>query len=103
MSEKLIGYNGKIAYVNLSEQKVDIKELNPQLAKDYLGGAGLSAKLTYDLLSEADYEILKKDPFSDINPVIFATGPITGTMRPSSGRYVAVSYTHLTLPTTPYV
>ena len=87
MSE-LIGYNGKIAYVNLSEQKVDIKELDPQIAKDYLGGAGLSAKLTYDLLSEADYETLKKDPFSDINPVIFATGPITGTMRPSSGRYV---------------
>ena len=88
MSEKLIGYNGKIAYVNLSEQKVDIKELDPQIAKDYLGGAGLSAKLTYDLLSDADYEALKKDPFSDNNPLIFSTGPITGTMRPSSGRYV---------------
>ena len=96
MSEKLIGYNGKIAYVNLSEQKVDIKELDPQIAKDYLGGAGLSAKLTHDLLSDADYATLKNDPFSDINPVIFATGPITGTMRPSSGRYVVTAISPLT-------
>jgi len=43
MSENLIGYNGKIAYVNLTDQVVD--------AKDYLGGTGLSAKITYDLLS----------------------------------------------------
>jgi len=85
---ELIGYNGKIAYVNLSEQKVDVKDLDPQIAIDYLGGAGLGAKLTYDLLSEADYATLKNDPFSEINPVIFATGPVTGTMRPSSGRYV---------------
>ncbi len=96
MSEKLIAYNGKIAYVNLSDQKVEIKELDPQIAKDYLGGAGLSAKLTYDLLSDKDYEILKNDPFSDINPLIFATGPITGTMRPSSGRYTVTGISPLT-------
>jgi hypothetical protein len=34
MSEKLIGYNGKIAYVNLTEEKVDVKELDPHLQDD---------------------------------------------------------------------
>jgi len=96
MNENLIGYNGKIAYVNLTEGKVDVKELNPQIAKDYLGGTGLSAKLTYDLLSDNDYETLKNDPYSEINPLIFATGPVTGTTRPSSGRYSVTAISPLT-------
>jgi len=96
MSEKLIGYNGKIAYVNLTEEKVDVKELDPQIAKEYLGGTGLSAKLTYDQLSETDYATLKIDPFSEINPLIFATGPVTGTNRPSSGRYSVTAISPLT-------
>ncbi|MBY9009252.1 MAG: aldehyde ferredoxin oxidoreductase family protein [Candidatus Lokiarchaeota archaeon] len=96
MSENLIGYNGKIAYVNLTDEKVDVKELDTQIAKDYLGGTGLSAKLTYDLLSETDYRILKNDPYSEINPLIFATGPVTGTNRPSSGRYSVTAISPLT-------
>ncbi|MFX1392598.1 MAG: aldehyde ferredoxin oxidoreductase family protein [Promethearchaeota archaeon] len=96
MSEKIIGYNGKIAYINLSDQKADIKDLDPQLAKDYLGGTGLSAKLMYDLLTDDDYNILKNDPFSPNNPLIFATGPITGTIRPSSGRYTVSGISPLT-------
>ncbi|TFG20124.1 MAG: hypothetical protein EU529_15380 [Promethearchaeota archaeon] len=96
MSLILKGYNGKIAYVNLSEQKVGIEDLNPQIAKDYLGGTGLSAKITYDLLSESDYNKLKSDPYSEINPLIFATGPVTGTIRPSSGRYSVTGISPLT-------
>ncbi|MFX1339399.1 MAG: aldehyde ferredoxin oxidoreductase family protein, partial [Promethearchaeota archaeon] len=96
MSENLKGYNGKIAYVNLSEEKFEIKDLDPQIAKDYLGGTGLSAKIIYDLLSDADYKTLKSDPLSEINPIIFATGPITGTLRPSSGRYSVSAISPLT-------
>jgi len=96
MSENLIGYNGKIAYVNLTNQVVDVKDLDPQIAKDYLGGTGLSAKITYDLLSEKDFESLKNNPFSEINPLIFATGPVTGTIRPSSGRYSVTAISPLT-------
>ncbi|NHJ21604.1 MAG: aldehyde ferredoxin oxidoreductase [Candidatus Lokiarchaeota archaeon] len=96
MSENLIGYNGKIAYVNLTEEKVEIKELSPDIAKGYLGGTGLSAKLTYDLLKNNDYEMLKSDPYAEINPLIFATGPVTGTTRPSSGRYSVTAISPLT-------
>ncbi len=96
MSENLIGYNGKIAYVNLTDQAVDVKDLDPQIGKEYLGGTGLSAKITYDLLSENDYGTLKNDPYSEINPLIFATGPVTGTIRPSSGRYSVTAISPLT-------
>ena len=96
MSGKLIGYNGKIAYINISDQKIDFKDLDPQIAKDYLGGTGLSAKLMYNLLSDDDYKILKDNPFSPKNPLIFATGPVTGTIRPSSGRYTVSGISPLT-------
>jgi len=90
------GYNGKIAFVDLNNQTFDVTNLEPQVAKEYLGGTGLSAKLTYDLLSEEDYEVLKNDPFSEKNPLIFSTGPITGTIRPSSGRYSVTAISPLT-------
>ncbi|MHA2007761.1 MAG: aldehyde ferredoxin oxidoreductase family protein [Promethearchaeota archaeon] len=96
MSEKLIGYNGKIAYVDLTNKKWETKDLVSNIAKEYLGGTGLSAKLTYDLLSENDYKTLKNDPFNEINPLIFATGPVTGTIRPSSGRYTVTGISPLT-------
>jgi len=96
MSKQLFGYNGKIAYINLNNQKVELKDLNTQIAKAYLGGTGLSAKLTYDWLKDEDYENLKNNPLSEKNPLIFATGPVTGTIRPSSGRYSVTGISPLT-------
>ncbi|TFF96378.1 MAG: aldehyde ferredoxin oxidoreductase [Promethearchaeota archaeon] len=96
MSEKLSGYNGKIAYVDLKNREIEIKDLLPQIAKEYIGGTGLSAKIIYDLLKPEDYEVLKNNPLSEINPIIFATGPLTGTIRPSSGRYSISAISPLT-------
>ena len=96
MSEKLFGYNGKLAYIDLNSKKIEVKDLTPKIAEEYIGGAGLSAKLTYDLLADADYEVLKNDPYSAINPLIFATGPLTGTATPSSSRYSITAISPLT-------
>ncbi|MBY8986684.1 MAG: aldehyde ferredoxin oxidoreductase, partial [Candidatus Lokiarchaeota archaeon] len=94
--EKLYGYNGKIAYIDLGSMNVEVKDLDHKIAEDYLGGAGLSAKITYDLLSENDFQTLQEDPFSSVNPLIFATGPLTGTMTPSSSRYCVTGISPLT-------
>ncbi len=94
--DKLYGYNSKVAYINLSELSVEVKDLDPKIAEDYMGGAGLSAKLTYDLLTENDYQTLQKDPLATMNPLIFATGPLTGTMTPSSSRYCVTGISPLT-------
>jgi aldehyde:ferredoxin oxidoreductase len=96
MSENLIGYNGKIVFIDLSRESINIKDLDPQIAKDYLGGTGLNAKLTYNLLKKEDYEELKNNPYSSKNPLIFSTGPVTGTIRPSSGRYAVSGISPLT-------
>lgn len=96
MNIKLYGYNEKILFVDLSRESYEIKDLNAEIAQKYLGGTGLSAKITYDLLSEEDYNKLKENPYSEINPLIFATGPITGTIRPNSGRYTVSGISPLT-------
>ncbi|MFX1340764.1 MAG: aldehyde ferredoxin oxidoreductase family protein [Promethearchaeota archaeon] len=90
------GYNGKIVYVDLNSQNIKIKELDPKVAEDYVGGVGLSAKLTYDLLTNEDYQTLRDDPLSSVNPLIFATGPLTGTATPSSSRYSVSGISPLT-------
>ncbi|MHA1791126.1 MAG: aldehyde ferredoxin oxidoreductase family protein, partial [Promethearchaeota archaeon] len=92
----LKGYNGKIAFVDLSARNVEIKELDPSIAERYIGGVGLAAKIILDLLKPEDYELLKKDPFSPINPLIFATGPLTGSPAPSSSRYAVAGISPLT-------
>ncbi|MHA1196667.1 MAG: aldehyde ferredoxin oxidoreductase family protein [Promethearchaeota archaeon] len=96
MSTKLFGYNGKLAYIDLSSKSVEIKDLDPEMARNYLGGTGLSAKLLYDLLTDDDYKKIKQDPFHENNPLIFATGPLTGTIRPSSGRFSVSGISPLT-------
>ncbi|MBN2155288.1 MAG: aldehyde ferredoxin oxidoreductase family protein [Candidatus Lokiarchaeota archaeon] len=75
---------------------MDIKSLEENIARAYLGGAGLSAKIIYDLLKKEDYEELKINPFSPINPLVFATGPVTGSTRPASGRYSVCAISPLT-------
>ena len=56
MIEKILGYNGKIAYIDLTSKSIEIKDLDPKIAEDYIGGVGLSAKLTYDILSDDAFQ-----------------------------------------------
>jgi aldehyde:ferredoxin oxidoreductase len=71
------GYAGKILKVNLSQNpKVTVDPLNENFAKKFIGGKGFGAKLLYDLLPA------KTDPLSPSNPLIYCTGPITGTLVP---------------------
>ncbi len=93
---QIIGYNGKIVYIDLTTQTIKIEPLKEKLARDYLGGAGLSAKLIFDLLDDSAYKTLREDPYSPINPLVFATGPVTGTDRPASGRYSICAISPLT-------
>jgi aldehyde:ferredoxin oxidoreductase len=96
LPEQLYGYNGKVVHINLNNSKIEVSDLDPIVAEQYLGGVGLSAKLTYDMLTEEDYHKLKENPLNEINPLIFATGPLTGTSTPSSSRYSVTAISPLT-------
>ncbi len=86
-----MSYAKRILYVDLTTGKTEVKPLNKKLAKEYIGGIGLGMKLWLDH-SKAGI-----DPFSPENPLVFTTGPLTGTMAPSAGNsYAVVSKSPLT-------
>jgi len=78
----MYGYMGKYAIVDLTKKEVKIKNLEETLIQEYIGGRGFIIRWLYDMLDK------KTDPLSPENPLIFAVGPWTGTMAPSSGRWI---------------
>ncbi|MCX8185994.1 MAG: aldehyde ferredoxin oxidoreductase family protein [Sulfolobales archaeon] len=89
-STSLKGYAGKILYVDLTKLKYWVEDLPTYLAKSYVGGSGLAAYLLWNLIDEG------LNPLSPENPLIVATGPATGALAPSSGRFAVVSKSPLT-------
>ncbi|MEL9998181.1 MAG: aldehyde ferredoxin oxidoreductase family protein [Sulfolobales archaeon] len=84
------GYAGRILYVDLSKSKYWVEELKESLAKAYVGGSGLAAYLLWNLIDSG------VDPLGPENPLIIATGPATGALAPSAGRFALVSKSPLT-------
>ena len=77
--EKLYGYAGKILRTNLSKGKIVKEDTRIELLKLYLGGTGYAARILWDELEKGI------DPLSPQNKLIASTGPLTGTLTPSSG------------------
>ena len=86
----LYGYTGKYLIIDLSSQKIYKEQTDHNLMRKYLGGSGICAKILWD---EAR---CLKDAFSPENRLIFASGPLTGTYWPSSGRTVVAGISPLT-------
>ena len=78
-------YMGKILRIDLSEGSLTEEPLCEDWAKLYIGGPGLATRYLYDLLPAGI------DPLSPENPLIFMTGPLTGTASASASRYSVVS------------
>jgi aldehyde:ferredoxin oxidoreductase len=85
-----MSWAGKILRVNLTTGECKSEALNMTWAKQYLGSRGLASKY---LTSEIDPKV---DPLSPDNKIIWATGPLTGTMASTGGRYTVVTKGPLT-------
>ena len=85
-----MAWTRKILRVNLTDRTCKSEPLNMQWAQDYLGQRGLATKY---LVSEIDPKV---DPLSPENKIIWATGPLTGTMASTGGRYSVVTKGPLT-------
>ncbi len=84
------GYNCRILRVYLTEMRLDDEPLTYELARKYLGGAGLIAYFLYKELRAGI------DPLGPENKLIFALGPITGLTLPGASRYCAGAKSPLT-------
>src|SRR2546422_5312478 len=85
-----MSWTGKILRVNLSAGTCTPETLNKQWARDYLGQRGLATKY---FVEEVDAKV---DPLSPANKIIWATGPLTGTMASTGGRYSVITKGALT-------
>ena len=86
------GWVGKILRVDLTNWKISEISTFDYVPK-FLGGRGLGAKIYWD---EVPPEVGALDPE---NRLIFATGPLQGTMAPTSGRFMVLGKSPQTAPT----
>ncbi len=85
-----MSWAGKILRVDLTAGTVKSEPLNMKWAKEYIGSRGLATKY---YVEEVDAKV---DPLSTANKIIWATGPLTGTMASTGGRYTVVTKGPLT-------
>lgn len=85
----MYGYGGKLLKVNLSTKTFEIEKLEENVARKFLGGAGLAGKLLQDM----DWQV---DSFDPKNRLVFTVGPLEGTSAPCCCRYVVASKSPLT-------
>jgi aldehyde:ferredoxin oxidoreductase len=81
---------GTFLEINLSTKSVRKIHLDKNLYQKYLGGKGLGAYLLFNYTKPGTAAL------SEENPLIFLTGPLTGTGYPTSGRMVVVGKSPLT-------
>ncbi len=80
----------KVLRVNLSKGTCVAEPLNMKWAGEYLGQRGLATKYYVAEVSP------KVEPLAPENKLIFATGPLTGTMASTGGRYSVITKGPLT-------
>ncbi len=85
-----MGWARKILRVDLSKGSCKSEPLNMEWAQQYLGQRGLATKY---FIEEVDPKV---DPLSADNKMIMATGPLTGTMASTGGRYSIITKGPLT-------
>lgn len=84
------GWMGKVLRVNLNTGSIQKEALDPQVARNYIGGRGLGI---YYMNKEVDPGC---DPLTPENKLIMATGPLTGTKAPTGARYMVITKSPLT-------
>jgi aldehyde:ferredoxin oxidoreductase len=75
------GFYGRILFVDLTERRFHVQAAEENVLRTTLGGKGLGSHLLLSLNRPG------VDPFSPDNHLVFATGPVCGTLIWGSSRY----------------
>ena len=76
----MYGWMGAVLRVDLSNEKIEVKPLDGQVARKFIGGRGLNSMTLFDEIKPGI------DPLGPDNVLCFANGPFTGTPLTISGR-----------------
>jgi aldehyde:ferredoxin oxidoreductase len=83
-------YSGRVLRVDLTTGSLETQTISESSFRDFLGGNGICAYLMAREATGFD------EPLNPSSPLIFATGPLTGTRAPGSGRYAVAARSPLT-------
>jgi aldehyde:ferredoxin oxidoreductase len=72
---------GRLLYVDLSSGSTIVDTVPESYVQEYIGGSGLGARMLWDLLDPA------REPLDPQSPLIWVTGPLTGSAGPATGRF----------------
>ena len=78
----IYGWMGKIADIDLTTGKVDIRDTTPY-AHDYIGGRALAARIAWDEIPKGI------DAYDPANRIIIATGPLFSLLK-IEFRYITI-------------
>jgi aldehyde:ferredoxin oxidoreductase len=84
------GWNEKILEIDLTTGAIKTYPLDREMARLFLGGRGLGARLLWDLVGA------EVDPLSPDNVLIIANGPLTATGYQTSNRFSVTTKSPLT-------
>lgn len=76
--------------INLSTQKIEVLNIPREWEEEFLGGSSLASRILYNKLRP------EVQPLAPESPILFLTGPLTGTKGPSVGRFTICGRSPLT-------
>ncbi|MFX1516492.1 MAG: 3-hexulose-6-phosphate synthase [Promethearchaeota archaeon] len=88
-----MAYAKTILRINLKTKEIKKEPLNLEVAQQYLGGRGYGVKILFDELERGI------NPLSPENKIVIMTGPMTGTVSPTTSRWCMVFKSPLTKKT----
>ena len=91
MTEKIAGWAGKILRINVTDRSTEVIRTS-SYSDRLIGGIGIAAKIAWDEIKP------DTGAFDPDNKLIFATGPLTGTLAPGSGRMEIMGKSPRTFP-----
>ncbi|MEM4619413.1 MAG: aldehyde ferredoxin oxidoreductase family protein [Desulfurococcaceae archaeon] len=86
----MYGWWGRVLRINLTNGKVSVNNIEPDVLVEFIGGRGLAIRILWDEL------IPGVDPLSPYNKLVIASGPLSGLPGPSTGKLVVASKSPLT-------
>lgn len=72
---------GSLLKIDLSTGASSVERLPESAMRDYIGASGLGVRLLYDVIDPAI------EPLDPRSPLLWITGPLTGTGGPTTGRF----------------
>jgi len=86
----MYGYSGRMLIADLTSKKTKIEAISEIFCRKFIGGNGFTISFLYE------HQKLGIDPLSPDNVLVFAVGPFSGTVIPTSAKYVVQAKSPLT-------